>query len=266
MSKSASDFGAIMNIVVVVFFAHPDDETMLCGGTLALLSSLGVQIHYLCATRGEGGEVGEPPLCTREELGRVRSAELACAVEQLGGNNLTFLGYTDPEPDADGVLRAYAENVDEVVNKLCAHLHRTKAQALLTHGTNGEYGHPAHVLCHQAAVGAIRQLGSKAPLLYTFQAAFEEHPRPRLCNQDDPADLILDLPPEIVQRKTAAALCHRTQHALFVRNRSREVGRQLTVPEVIVTTESIHRVHPPAHPPQDELASLLLKSGCARRA
>lgn len=251
---------------VMVFFAHPDDETMLCGGTLALLSTLGVQLHYLCATRGEGGETGDPPLCTKEELGRVRSAELACAVEQLGGNNLTFLGFTDPEPDAEGVLHPFAKNPDEVVSKLQAHFHRIRPQVLLTHGSNGEYGHPAHILCHQAATELIRQLGNKAPLLYTFQAAFDGHPRPRLCNRDDPADFILDLPPEAVQRKTAAALCHRTQHALFVRNRSREVGRQLTIPEVIITIESIRRAYPVEHPPQDELASLLLKSGFVRRA
>ena len=46
------------------FFAHPDDETMLAGGILAILSKLGVEIHYLSATRGEGGEVGEPPLAS----------------------------------------------------------------------------------------------------------------------------------------------------------------------------------------------------------
>lgn len=251
---------------ILVFFAHPDDETMLCGGTLALLSTLGADLYYLCATRGEGGETGEPPVCTREELGRVRSAELACAVEQLGGNHLSFLGFTDPEPDEKGVLQPYAENVDEVASRLHTHLHHVKPHVLLTHGSSGEYGHPAHLLCHQAAVEAFRQLGNKAPLLYTFQAAFEGHPRPRLCNREDPADLILDFPPEIVKRKTAAAMCYRTQHALFVRNRSREVGRQLTVPEVIIATESLHRAYPLERPPQDDLTSLLLKSGCARRA
>ena len=44
---------------ILAFFAHPDDETMLCGGTLALLAQNGASVHYLCATRGEGGELGE---------------------------------------------------------------------------------------------------------------------------------------------------------------------------------------------------------------
>ena len=51
-----------MGLDVIAFFAHPDDETMLCGGTLALLDSLGARVHLLVATRGEGGEMGEPPL------------------------------------------------------------------------------------------------------------------------------------------------------------------------------------------------------------
>jgi LmbE family N-acetylglucosaminyl deacetylase len=50
----------IHKMKVLAFFAHPDDETMLCGGTLALLSKAGIEIHLVCATRGEGGECGEP--------------------------------------------------------------------------------------------------------------------------------------------------------------------------------------------------------------
>ncbi len=59
---------------VLAFFAHPDDETILIGGTLALLARLGAEVHYLIATRGEGGEVGGPPVCERSQLGLVRSA------------------------------------------------------------------------------------------------------------------------------------------------------------------------------------------------
>ena len=57
---------------VLAFFAHPDDETMMAGGALMMLARQGLQVHYYSATRGEGGEVGEPPLCTFEELGTVR--------------------------------------------------------------------------------------------------------------------------------------------------------------------------------------------------
>ena len=81
---------------ILAFFAHPDDETLLVGGTLALLARQGLQVHYLCATRGEGGELGEPPQCTRQELGDVCEQEIVRAVQALGGRSLTFLGHVDP--------------------------------------------------------------------------------------------------------------------------------------------------------------------------
>ena len=55
---------------VLAFFAHPDDETMLIGGTLAILAQNGVRVHYVCATRGEGGEVGRPAGLRTRSAGR----------------------------------------------------------------------------------------------------------------------------------------------------------------------------------------------------
>ena len=84
------------------------------------------------------------------------------------------------------------------------------------------------------------------------------HPRPRLANQDDPAHLVLDIRPVLAQ-KTAAALCHRSQHALFVRRSSKLAGRQLSVPEVLMTLEGLHRAYPPVphDQPEDALFNLL---------
>ena len=53
-----SNFIQILMSKILTIIAHPDDETMLSGGTLALLARAGAEVHYLCATRGEGGEVG----------------------------------------------------------------------------------------------------------------------------------------------------------------------------------------------------------------
>jgi LmbE family N-acetylglucosaminyl deacetylase len=243
---------------ILVFFAHPDDETVFTGGTLALLGCQGARVHYLCATRGEGGEAGEPPLCSLEELGDVRAGELACAVEQLGGHDLTFLDYVDPRVGADNQLYPYTPDVDLLTRQVAGHVRRVGADVLISHGSNGEYGHPAHVLTHQAARAAVESLdGGDAPLFYSFSAIFPNHPRPRIANPDDEAHLILDVSPVLAQ-KTQAALCHRTQHALFVRGPSKDAGRQLSVPEVIRRLESLHR-HLPAcdGKPVDELSLLL---------
>jgi LmbE family N-acetylglucosaminyl deacetylase len=110
------------------------------------------------------------------------------------------------------------------------------------------------VLTHQAARLAVESFGQSAPLLYTVAATFLEHPWPRVSNPDDPAHLVLDITPALAE-KTQAALCHRTQHALFVRRRSQEAGRQLSVPEVIQRLESLHRHLPPVvGQVEDELA------------
>lgn len=231
---------------VIAFFAHPDDETMLAGGTLALLARSGVQVHYLCATRGEGGELGEPPLTQRAGLGARREQELVCAVRELGGRSLTFLGYEDPLIGEGDELFSYSDNLVKVAGQLTASLQQFGAQAVITHGSNGEYGHPAHVFTFQAALSAVSALHSGgSPIeLYTVAAYFNDHPWPRLANKDDAADMVLDITPVLAQ-KTAAALCHETQHALFVRRASEEAGRKLSVPEVILTVESLRHVRQP---------------------
>jgi LmbE family N-acetylglucosaminyl deacetylase len=60
-------------------------------------------------------------------------------------------------------------------------------------------------------------------------------------NKDDAADLILDVSP-FLNQKESAALCHKTQNALFVRRRSEMAGRQLTIREVMLSVESLHRI------------------------
>src|SRR5512138_628941 len=81
---------------IVAFFAHPDDETMLCGGTLRLLADQGARVHLLIATRGEGGEMGEPPMCAREQLGQAGKVNRRCAISTGGTASLTLLVYTAP--------------------------------------------------------------------------------------------------------------------------------------------------------------------------
>jgi LmbE family N-acetylglucosaminyl deacetylase len=228
---------------ILAFFAHPDDETILAGGMLALLADRGAQVNYLCATRGEGGEVGEPPLAAVEELGQVREQELVCAVGALGGRSLTFLGYTDPRVGEDHELHPYTEDITFLAGQIAASIRQFETYAVITHGSNGEYGHPAHLVSFQAALAAVMSFGKQGPVLASAAAGYAEHPLPLLANADDKADLVIDVKPALEQ-KTEAAMCHRTQHALFVRHASEEAGRQLSVPEVLLRQESLHFAYP----------------------
>lgn len=244
-----------MNILTI--FAHPDDETMLTGGVLALLASAGTKIHYLCATRGEGGELGEPPLCTRQEIGIYRERELRRAIEALGGGTLSFLDYIDPLVGENEELYPYTDDFDGLVAQITQHLRIDQPEAVITHGTNGEYGHPGHILTHNAVRRAVENTCKDVPLLYTFCANFPGHPRPRHANPDDPAHIILDVT-STMDQKAGAAYCHHSQNALFLRRRSEQVGYRLTIPEILLKVESLHRAYPRTNgQPDDDLNKLL---------
>lgn len=243
---------------ILTIIAHPDDETMLSGGALALLARAGAEVHYLCATRGEGGEVGEPPISTREELGTAHEREMRCAVQTLGGADVEFLDYVDPLVGENDQLHPYTNDFDQLVDDIITHIQQLQPKIIITHGSSGEYGHPAHILTHNAIRKAIENLDGQAPMLYTFSAAFPEHPRPRLTNEDDPAHIVLDISP-VLKQKVDAALCHKSQHALFVRRSSIHTGRQLTVPEVVMNVEGLHRVYPSVNGKPDDVVIELLR-------
>jgi LmbE family N-acetylglucosaminyl deacetylase len=225
-----------MEIVAAV--AHPDDETIMIGGTLAMLAGRGARVHLVSATRGEGGELGEPPLCSREALGTVRERELHCAAKALGAATVTFLDHVDPPEKEDGGLDAFPASPEYLASQIKEILRQHRSGLLITHGSEGEYGHPAHQLMHQAALLVGRNDVLNA--LYTFSAQHADHPRPRLANINDPADYVIAIDPWFSQ-KWLAAQCHQTQHALFLRRQSQEAGRSLTLADVLMRNESLHR-------------------------
>src|SRR5215470_1682442 len=98
---------------ILAVAAHPDDETMLAGGTLAMYAEQGHAVYILATTRGEGGEAGEPPLATRERLGAVREAELRCAAAALGAREVFFLPYIDPFMEIGGTALRIDAPLDE---------------------------------------------------------------------------------------------------------------------------------------------------------
>jgi LmbE family N-acetylglucosaminyl deacetylase len=245
---------------ILAAFAHPDDETIFIGGTLAMLASKGARVHIVLATRGEGGEVGEPPLCTQDELGLVREDELRCAVKELGVSTTTFLDYVDPRVDANNQARPFHADPESLTGQLLRLAHEHQAQILITHGTNGEYGHPAHILMNEAAIKAADHHALKT--LYTISANFPEHPRPRHANEDDPADFVFSIEPWF-QEKLAAARCHRTQNALFLRRSSKEAGRALKLEEVLMKVESLHRAHRRNEGDQEDALASFIQEKCA---
>ena len=82
---------------LLAFHAHPDDESLSMGGTLARYASAGEQVVVVTATRGEVGEIHnhDDPDAVRDSLGQVREAELRAACAILGVTAVELLGYRD---------------------------------------------------------------------------------------------------------------------------------------------------------------------------
>jgi N-acetylglucosamine malate deacetylase 2 len=203
---------------VLVVSAHPDDETMFAGGKLAQLAAMGHDVVILCTTRGEGGEVGDPPLTTKDLLGQVREQEMRCAGAALGASEVRFLDYVDPHMEIGGTPLQVEATLEEFAAAIRGHLAELRPEMVMTHGSSGEYGHPQHVFTHQATFAAISGLdGSRPREVLTWMARRPDVEEDRLTNRDDPADEVLDVTPWL-EAKLSAALCHRTQHTMFIRN------------------------------------------------
>lgn len=216
---------------VVVVHAHPDDESLTMGGTLARLASGAGRVVLVTATRGELGEVIPPELAALEgsaELAPFRVDELAAAMRALGVADHRFLGAADartdgsepriyrdsgmqwgtdprtgsrrPEPleplAADSLCAAPLE---EAVADLIAVLDDVGADRVISYDAGGGYGHPDHVRAAEIAETAAAVLG--LPFVEIVPEGFPA--------RDD--DVVVALTEQEFERKRAALLAHRTQ-------------------------------------------------------
>lgn len=128
--------------------AHPDDESLGTGGTLAQYAAEGVETSLVTATSGQRGWFGEPDAYPGPDaLGRMREAELRAAARVLGIHRTSLLGYCDGEFDR-------ADPAD-VIAKLATHLRRERPQVVVTFGPDGAYGHPDHIAISQLTASTI---------------------------------------------------------------------------------------------------------------
>jgi len=238
---------------ILAFFAHQDDETMFLGGTLAFLADRGVEIHYLCATRGEGGEMGDPPICDRGELGKVRESELGCAVEALGGKSIQFLNYQDPLIGPNNELYPFSEDVDQVADEIARYISTIKPQIILTHGPGGEYGHPAHIQAHQAMMLALK--GMDFPVESVYVPSWLSRETGKFTPEPG---IEMDITPW-KGKKLEAIQCHRSQHGLFIRKSSERAGQPVTIPEIVRTREALCRILPDDDQVEEDHLGVLLK-------
>ncbi len=152
--------------VLLAVLAHPDDETFGSGGTLALYAQRGVEVHLVCATRGEAGTVSAEFMQGHKSIGALREHELRCAAQHLGLSGVHFLDYRDSgmggTPDNEHPNALVNAPMDELVGQITHYIRTLKPQVVLTFDPAGGYGHPDHIAVHRATVEAYHAAGDSA--------------------------------------------------------------------------------------------------------
>jgi N-acetyl-1-D-myo-inositol-2-amino-2-deoxy-alpha-D-glucopyranoside deacetylase len=151
--------GSLAGRRLLAIFAHPDDESLACGGTLAMCAAEGARVSLLCATRGEAGR--RSPGCSEDVcLGAVRRAELHQAAHRLGIDDVILLDHPD------GCLNGIDQPLFR--HEIVLTLRHLRPDVVITFGADGLYWHPDHIIVHERVTEAVDQLGASAPaLLYT---------------------------------------------------------------------------------------------------
>jgi LmbE family N-acetylglucosaminyl deacetylase len=141
---------------VAVVCAHPDDESIFCGGTIRRLVDADHRVVVVAATTGDAGE----PDPDGRDLAVVRADELSAAGAILGVDAVHHLGFGDSGLGAErGPRSLTGAPLEEIVDRLVEVLADEGVTALICDDAAGIYGHPDHRRCHDAAVVAAERAG-----------------------------------------------------------------------------------------------------------
>jgi N-acetyl-1-D-myo-inositol-2-amino-2-deoxy-alpha-D-glucopyranoside deacetylase len=165
---------------VLLVHAHPDDETINNGATMAMYAALGASVTLVTCTRGEEGEVLIPELShlaanATDSLGQHRVTELALAMKELGVADHRFLGEgvtlfrdsgmmgTEPNNRPDVFWQADLEEASDLLVRI---IDEVKPHVLITYDEFGGYGHPDHIQAHRVAMRATEKSAWDIPKIY----------------------------------------------------------------------------------------------------
>ncbi len=145
--------------------AHPDDESIATGATMAKYAAEGAEVTLVTCTLGEEGEIIPPELAglSGEELGKHRVGELDRACRSLGVRDHRFLGgagcYRDSgmmgAPSNENPRSFWRADIDEAAHRLAEIVREVGPEVMVSYDSNGGYGHPDHIQAHRVAVRAF---------------------------------------------------------------------------------------------------------------
>ncbi|WP_412540469.1 N-acetyl-1-D-myo-inositol-2-amino-2-deoxy-alpha-D-glucopyranoside deacetylase [Longispora sp. K20-0274] len=161
---------------IVFVHAHPDDETIGTGATMARYAAEGANVTLVTCTLGEEGEIHVPELAglaaaEADQLGGFRVSELTEACRALGVSDVRFLGgagrYRDSgmmDTPANNHPRAFwGADLDEAAGHLVKVFEEVRPQVVVTYDEIGFYGHPDHIQAHRVTMRACELAGDAAP-------------------------------------------------------------------------------------------------------
>ncbi|WP_196788580.1 N-acetyl-1-D-myo-inositol-2-amino-2-deoxy-alpha-D-glucopyranoside deacetylase [Motilibacter rhizosphaerae] len=160
---------------LLLVHAHPDDETIGNGATMATYAAAGTHVTLLTCTLGEEGEVLVPELAhlaagRDDTLGQHRAGELAGAMEALGVRDSRFLGGAGRFRDS-GMMGVpsnerpdcfWQADLEEAAALVAEVVREVRPQVVVTYDENGGYGHPDHIQAHRAAMRGVELAADEA--------------------------------------------------------------------------------------------------------
>ena len=132
---------------ILLILAHPDDESFFAAGLARRHVERGAKVALVTATRGDAGQVGDPPLCDRDALPALREAELREAADILGISEVHLLDYQD--------TRLAEAPIDQIRCELVALIRRHRPHVVITFDPNGQNGHADHVAISRFTTDAV---------------------------------------------------------------------------------------------------------------
>jgi N-acetyl-1-D-myo-inositol-2-amino-2-deoxy-alpha-D-glucopyranoside deacetylase len=162
---------------LLLVHAHPDDESIGTGATMAKYAAEGARVTLVTCTLGEMGEIIPPDLrhLLPDELGQHRIGELERACQALGVSDHRFLGgegrFRDSGmmglPDNDDPRCFWQADVSEAAGLLAPIIEEVGASVIVTYDANGFYGHPDHIQAHRVARRAFEMTGRRGKFYAT---------------------------------------------------------------------------------------------------
>ena len=220
--------------------AHPDDESIATGGTMARYAAEGAEVTLVTCTRGEQGEIVPADLRhlgAGKALADARVEELAAAMKHLGVTDHRFLGpYEDSgmigTPENERATAFWNADLDEAAGHLVKVIREVRPQVVVTYDENGGYGHPDHIQAHRVTLLAVEAAKPEWSVAKVYHCAwggperrqrdradYEAAGRPGGFDLPDPSTAhhppapvttTIDIAPYL-DAKLAAIAAHRTQ-------------------------------------------------------